>query len=48
MLVAEETPPTPELDLGSGTVVELTNFPDESLDLMVLFQTNVDRLLAAL
>lgn len=48
VLVASETPPPTELDLGPAEVVELTNFPDASLDLMTLFATNVATLGSAL
>jgi len=46
VLVAQEDPPPEATELGDGVVVALTNFPDESIDLMVLFETNVERLVA--
>ncbi|MFV0306567.1 MAG: hypothetical protein ACK5OX_02350 [Desertimonas sp.] len=48
VLLATESRPPDGVDLGDAEVVQLTNFPDESLDLMVLFQSNVDRLVAAM
>jgi zinc transport system substrate-binding protein len=47
VLIAEETPPPADIDLGDADVVTLTNFPDESLDLMGLFEDNVETLVDA-
>lgn len=47
VLVAAELPVPTGVTLPASNVVTLTNFPDESMDLLVLFQDNVDALVAA-